>query len=416
VLTVPKRLAELETAAAALAELDPDGLSDAVLVDGLERLGRIESMVRAAQTSWLRVAMSRDATVAETGRSARSFLVEDCGYRPSEAGRRCRLAGELAGASRLESAFAAGDVTADHAITVLDALRVVDAGSKDTIEQILVDLAEQSTPNQVAVAVDEVLVRYGAAEDADAAYARRHAERGVQLATTMGGSGSLSGTLTPEATETLRLALQAAAGVTGGGDAGGGTDGDDRTPAARRHDALAEIASFYLTHAENVDPVAGERPRVVVTMTYESLLRQLDAANDSSALLDSGVTIGPETARRLACDAEIIPAVLGSRSEPLDLGRASRSFSTSIRRAAALRQQNGCAYPGCQRPIRECHHIKWWSKGGPTSLGNAAWLCAFHHWLVHEGHWSMRLNADHTFTFTDPIGREHGPPGRPEAA
>jgi hypothetical protein len=404
-LTVPQRLVDLELAAAGLAELDPHSTSDAVLVDGLERLSQIESMVRAGQIAWLRAAASRDSTVAETGRSARSYLIEECRYGPGEATRRCRLAAELMGAPELQEAFRVGEVSAEHAGTVLDALSVVEAHDKPVIEKILVELAKQVSPNKVKIAVDEVLVRWGAAETADQAYARRHAERGVQLATTLGGTGSLTGTLTAETAETLRLALQAAAAGTSTGE------GDERSAAARRHDALSEIASFYLNHAQTIDPVGGERPRVVVTMTYQSLLRQLEAAQDKAALLDSGVTIGPETARRLACDADIIPAVLGTRSEPLDLGRASRSFSTGIRRAAALRQHGACAYPDCQRPIRECHHITWWSHGGPTNLTNAAWLCAFHHWLVHEGHWNMRLNSDQTFTFTDPLGREHVPRG-----
>ena len=38
----------------------------------------------------------------------------------------------------------------------------------------------------------------------------------------------------------------------------------------------------------------------------------------------TGDLLAPETVRRMACDASIIPAVLGTKSEVLDLGRTSR--------------------------------------------------------------------------------------------
>src|SRR4051794_9656585 len=116
-----------------------------------------------------------------------------------------------------------------------------------------------------------------------------------------------------------------------------------------------EIAAFYLAHAD-LPTVNGERPRVVVTMDLDVLLGRLEAA---WATLDSGVKLGPETARRLACDAQIIPAVLGTSSEILDLGQPGREFSAAVRRAACIRDGGRCTFPGCTRPPRELHHIIW---------------------------------------------------------
>src|SRR5699024_11754927 len=55
------------------------------------------------------------------------------------------------------------------------------------------------------------------------------------------------------------------------------------------------------------------------------------------------------TLRQISCNASIIPAVLNSKGEPLDVGRAQRSFPMGIRRAVILRD-GGCAYPSCHMP------------------------------------------------------------------
>jgi hypothetical protein len=90
-------------------------------------------------------------------------------------------------------------------------------------------------------------------------------------------------------------------------------------------------------------------------------------------------TISAAEARIHACDCMLIPAVLGTKSELLDLGRQHRLISTPLRRALYLRDR-GCAFPGCHRPPRHCqgHHIRHWSDGGPTELGNLVLMCAHH--------------------------------------
>ncbi|HEY5877792.1 MAG TPA: HNH endonuclease, partial [Nakamurella sp.] len=35
-----------------------------------------------------------------------------------------------------------------------------------------------------------------------------------------------------------------------------------------------------------------------------------------------------------------------------------------------------------------------WVDGGPTSLANAAMLCGYHHTLIHQGDWAIRIAAD----------------------
>src|SRR5207245_4512297 len=112
------------------------------------------------------------------------------------------------------------------------------------------------------------------------------------------------------------------------------------------------------------------------------------------------------TARRLACDAAIIPVVLGTGSDVLDIGKVNHEFTTAIRRAAWIRDRGRCAFPGCRtRPI-ELHHIHFRRHRGATSLENAAWLCAFHHWLTHEGGWTLRRASHGGYQWTGPTGQQ----------
>ncbi len=83
------------------------------------------------------------------------------------------------------------------------------------------------------------------------------------------------------------------------------------------------------------------------------------------------------TIRRMACDANIIPVVLGGNGEVLDVGMADRFFTEAQRRALAARDGSHCHFPGCQVPERRCvaHHMTAWEDLGPTNLDNGVLLC-----------------------------------------
>jgi hypothetical protein len=92
----------------------------------------------------------------------------------------------------------------------------------------------------------------------------------------------------------------------------------------------------------------------------------------------------------------LLPAVLGTAGQVLDLGRERRLFTGPIRRALILRD-GGCAFPGCDRPSRWCHghHVVGWQDGGETCLANAVLLCAFHHRMIHEPRgWTVFIARD----------------------
>ena len=109
----------------------------------------------------------------------------------------------------------------------------------------------------------------------------------------------------------------------------------------------------------------GDRPQLTITVPYDLLSKQL-----GTGLLDTGQRLTPTQTRRLACDAHLLPAVLGSHGQVLDVGQSRRLITGALRRALVLRDR-GCAFPGCDRPPRWCdgHHIQPWTHGGPTSSG-----------------------------------------------
>ncbi len=99
---------------------------------------------------------------------------------------------------------------------------------------------------------------------------------------------------------------------------------------------------------------------VVVTIDHTVLAGAMKAAH-----LDTDQALSAGEARRLACNAGILPAVLGTKSVALDLGRESRLFSEAQRLAKGL-EHTTCAASGCERPYAWCelHHRRPWAQGG----------------------------------------------------
>ncbi|MDC5698408.1 HNH endonuclease [Intrasporangium calvum] len=159
----------------------------------------------------------------------------------------------------------------------------------------------------------------------------------------------------------------------------GETSADPRTAATRRADALLELVGRAVAAPHGVTRTP--RTRLVVTMTLDALLEQVRGAG----LADNDAVLSPGTVRRLACEAQIIPAVLGGPSQVLDQGFTERYF-TAAQRLALARRDQGCSFPGCTIPPQWCdaHHVQHWSRGGPTDLANGALLCGRHHTIVHQ--------------------------------
>ncbi len=175
-------------------------------------------------------------------------------------------------------------------------------------------------------------------------------------------------------------------------------EGPDHRPLPQRYgDAFSDAVDLTL-NSPDLPMQAGERAHVMVAVS----LTDLKTGVGTATLGDTGEMSAAE-ARVYACDSMIIPAVLGEKSEPLNLGRLRRLISAGLRRALYLRGR-GCAFPGCHRPPRHCqgHHIRHWADGGPTDLTNLVLMCAHHHRLLHRSGWDVRIAADGLPEFLPP--------------
>jgi hypothetical protein len=211
------------------------------------------------------------------------------------------------------------------------------------------------------------------------------------------GMGHLDAQLDPEATAVVSTVLETIAGQLWRGEHPDETGEPPRTTAQRRADALVEMARRAST-AHDHSPAA--QPLVMVVTDVDALgggggHADIHGAGGAASM---GQPIGTHTLGRLACDATFSRVVLGPDGEILDLGRASRVATAAQRRALFIRDE-GCVFPGCDRPPGWCqaHHVVHWTDLGPTDVWNMALLCSHHH-LCHEGGWTMQHAT--------------GPPGR----
>ncbi len=176
----------------------------------------------------------------------------------------------------------------------------------------------------------------------------------------------------------------------------------------RKQDHLRALALVKLAEGE---AVGSGRPELTVVIDLQTLL---DGAHAKSCIdVSSGVTLPVETIRRMACYADIIPAVLGTNGVLLDLGRSTRLASVHQRRALRV-MYSRCAVGNCDVPFDNCtmHHLSYWRRGGRTDIGNMLPLCSKHHHLAHEGGWKFHLDGERTLTITKPDGsrQTHPPP------
>ncbi len=175
------------------------------------------------------------------------------------------------------------------------------------------------------------------------------------------------------------------------------TGRDPRDHGTRMLDALVE-SCHRLQTADLLPTSHAAVPRLTLTMSLTEL-QELSGFGST----ETGEQLSPSATRRLCCDAEVIPAVLGAKSEVLDVGRLQRLVTAAIWKALVARDQH-CRFPNCTRPPLMCHahHIEHWADGGITSLTNMILLCGHHHRLIHAAPWTIRTTAAGQFAFDPP--------------
>ncbi len=202
--------------------------------------------------------------------------------------------------------------------------------------------------------------------------------RRLELSRCEDGRIVIRGLLDPVGGATLRVALAPLCARSGAGD--------DRARARRLADGLVELAFHALDHGFATDR-GGPRAHLQLTASVETLTGMPGAPGGD---LEFAGAVPAATVQRLACDASIRRVLLGPDSAVIDVGRALRVPSGAGRAALRVRDQ-GCVWPGCERPTSwtNAHHMVHWGHGGNTNLDNLVLLCHRHHWSVHEGGWQL---------------------------
>jgi len=317
-------------------------------------------------------------------RSTQSWLRYELRLHPREAAQLLGMARQLRHLPAVDEAFSTGQISHTHVAVITRTARQVGAEHVAASEQALLGVATASDPERLRVAAQHL--RYcvdpdAAGRDAVKAYEKRE----LSVAPTIWGMVAITGLLDPHSGATVLAAMDALTAPP--------RDDDPRTSGQRRADALTELCRRALDGG-TLPQLNGEKPHLLVTVSYESLTQQLGA---EAAQLGWVGPISGADARMLACDCSVIPAVLNGAGEVLDVGRKTRVWPIAIRRAIELRDRT-CQYADCDVPAQHCdiHHKRPWADGGPTSYQGGVLACRNHHTQAHK--YGATFRPDGRFT------------------
>jgi len=381
----------------ALRLADPDVMERDDLVDFVSLVRQVMSWCRAQEMR----ASRRTRELAEQGRAEAPESLLAAGGRCS--GKDARAAVERDKVCdqmpSFEDALVAGDVSSGHVDALVNATRHLDDQTRAEFNACEADLLAEAgrvgvdafsrTCRDLARNLVAQAQSQSDADELDAQRARSCVKRWVDELT---GMRNTHIELDPVRDEKLWQAIRHQLGKLRR------RDGNRRTP-------WAELEVEAVVTA--VGAGDGERIPEVLLLVDAATLR--DGVHDGTICeTENGVPVPLSTVRRLCCEAEIVPIVVGDSGQALAVGRSVRTANRAQRRALAAMHRT-CAAPDCTVPFEHCrvHHVNvFWRDGGSTDLDNLIPVCEEHHHLVHEGGWSLRMAPDRCTTWTRPDGTE----------
>jgi hypothetical protein len=374
---------------ATLAVADPASCDRAALAElaaeALRVRGWLDAFEASIAAAAAHLAEPADVVLAADGRrSGRDARAA------AERGVACELMPEL------HSALAAGTVSAGHVDAVARAAGRLDDDARDDLVALAGTLVASAASTSVEAFERQVrdLERRLSRDDGIRQHERLREQRSLRRwIDRQTGLAHTHLALDPESDAKLSAALDAAVAAErarSGGD-------ETRTFEQLRADAFV---------AQLTAPGGGGRRPAEVSVLVD--LRTIESGSHAQSVCETadGQPIPPETVRRLACDAAIIPITLGGDGRVLDHGTARRTASNDQRRALRA-MYRACGHPGCDVRFNDCqvHHVvEWIRQRGPTNLDNLLPLCSRHHHLVHEGGWHLSLRPDRTIRLVRPDG------------
>ncbi len=332
-----------------------------------------------------------DGQMLQGASSTQAWIRSACRTSGAEASRRVRLARssrELL--SEPVRKLTMGAITYEHLQAIEHNTRHLDHVHQADAVELLTTLAESNSVRDVRVAgqhLAHVVDPDGTLALTEQQFARRH----LTMAPLLDGMTSINGLLDAESAAVVDAALQPFLTPDG--------PSDNRSNAQRRADGLIQVLASACD-AQRVPQAGGGRPHLAVVVNGQG----------HAHLSPRREALHPFAVARIACDAQLTPLILDTNGVVVDLGRTQRLFSTQQRKLLAARD-GGCRWPGCHRPPAhtDAHHVIAWHEGGPSDVTNALLLCRFHHRLVHEGEWRIRVDdcdrgTNGAVTLTAPYG------------
>ncbi|WP_248960512.1 HNH endonuclease signature motif containing protein [Sphaerisporangium perillae] len=394
--------------------------------------------------------------------STKTWLRAECGMSMAGAGHLVGLAVELARLPVVRARFASGVLPEGMVSAICTATRSLSDEQVRPAEAILVRLADEATPAEVAKAgryLREALTPGGLTGDADADHAARF------LIVRQSASGGMEGEfhLPREAAARLKTLLDAYAKPR--------TEGDDRPLRVRNADAFIALLEqkistelLVLVNAgslpdappaqfpEDGDVPAGDsgsRPTQTSQGTPAGPVGAVGAAGSvgpvgsttsarpTSSVDDVCRTCGyrvdralpallPATGQllplgdihRLARTSALIRIVMDAEGQVLNMGRRVRLATPAQRRAVFARYAT-CWVDDCPLPATMCQidHADSWAEGGPTDLANLGPACQFHNRdrYRHPERYQRRRAGKDRWAYTY-LGRASGPRHRKHAS
>lgn len=403
---------------------DLAALSHAELKQRIERFAAIRRLVDA-RTARLSAEIARRSTrelgydglaQSHSVRSPEQLVEKLTGVPLSEARALVRV-GELiehdTGLPAVAEAVAAGDISIHAADAISSGLgepsEAVGTETLAAAAELLVDLAPDTPVRRLAVRARELRDGLDAAGVADRERLMRD-RRSVRTHHRTDGMLRLVGLFDPESAAIITAAFDQVTSPRRGGPRF--IDPDDQARAQRIIDdprtteqLLADALVDMVRIAGAADPgtvFAQRRPAVIVHVDH----RDLETGEGAAHIEGQTAAVSINTVKRLACSygAEF---VLFDGSRPLELGRSTRRYTDAQRTALAARD-GGCPWGDCDRPPSwtEAHHIDEWAEGGHTNVSTGILLCRFHHLLVHNQGWKIRVQGSELVAIPPPhLGR-----------
>ncbi|MBC7277919.1 HNH endonuclease signature motif containing protein [Nocardioides sp.] len=404
---VSSALAAIETSLEELLAMDPAYWRTSQKKEYLARVEKLQAQ-QAALT--LRVLAASGDIAAEAGdKDASAWMRAELLVDKGTARTQIKFATAVAKYELVSAGLAAGVLSEAKAIVITKALDTIHADPVATgedlvlAEKLLVDYAILATANELQIAGKRVLAKIDPArfEEAEAKALLAEEER-AQQKTALRVWGNHDGTVGFDGVLPVSIGMRFKKQVEAWAQPRKQQLVDKGAPLPPWERMMGQGFARLI---ETIDPNAlprhgGDATVVNVVISLEELRKELGTATlgyDET----NGTTITAAEARRMACNATIIPWVLGGDSEVLDAGRASRVFLPIQRKALRL-QQKCCQAEGCDMPPEWCdaHHFKAWAAGGRTDLKDGVLLCPHHHRLAHNPAYVHQRLPDGTVRFT----------------